>query len=189
MNVYDFDKTIYDGDSTLDFYFFCLEKNILLLRYIFIQIYGFLLYKFGFCDKTKFKEYFYCFFKGIDDIDDYVEKFWEKHEYKIKKWYIEQQKKDDIVISASPEFILQPICCKLRIKMLIASKVNKKNGKYSGMNCYGKEKVVRYRKIFNNKPIEEFYSDSYSDTPLAKLAKKAYIVKNNSFKAWDKYDK
>ena len=26
MNVYDFDKTIYNGDSTLDFYFFCLKK-------------------------------------------------------------------------------------------------------------------------------------------------------------------
>ena len=27
MNVYDFDKTIYDGDSTLDFYLFSLKKN------------------------------------------------------------------------------------------------------------------------------------------------------------------
>ena len=26
MNVYDFDKTIYDGDSTLDFYIFSVKK-------------------------------------------------------------------------------------------------------------------------------------------------------------------
>ena len=27
MNAYDFDKTIYDGDSTADFYIFCLKKH------------------------------------------------------------------------------------------------------------------------------------------------------------------
>lgn len=26
MNVYDFDKTIYDGDSTIDFYLYCVKK-------------------------------------------------------------------------------------------------------------------------------------------------------------------
>ncbi len=27
MNVYDFDGTIYSGDSTIDFYLFCLRKQ------------------------------------------------------------------------------------------------------------------------------------------------------------------
>ena len=27
INVYDFDKTIYDGDSTIDFWIFCLKRN------------------------------------------------------------------------------------------------------------------------------------------------------------------
>lgn len=27
MNVYDFDKTIYDGDSTIDFYFLLFKKT------------------------------------------------------------------------------------------------------------------------------------------------------------------
>ena len=27
MNVYDFDKTIYDGDSTMHFYLFCLRRH------------------------------------------------------------------------------------------------------------------------------------------------------------------
>ena len=26
MNVFDFDKTIYDGDCTVDFYMYCLKK-------------------------------------------------------------------------------------------------------------------------------------------------------------------
>ena len=27
MNCYDFDKTIYNGDSTKDFYLFCLKRH------------------------------------------------------------------------------------------------------------------------------------------------------------------
>lgn len=31
MNVYDFDKTIYDGDSTADFYMFSLKRHKMIL--------------------------------------------------------------------------------------------------------------------------------------------------------------
>ena len=31
VNIYDFDGTIYDGDSTLDFYMFCLSSILNLL--------------------------------------------------------------------------------------------------------------------------------------------------------------
>ena len=34
MNVYDFDGTIYDGDSTLDFWYFCLKKHPQILLYL-----------------------------------------------------------------------------------------------------------------------------------------------------------
>ena len=27
LNVFDFDNTIYDGDSSIDFYIFCLKRN------------------------------------------------------------------------------------------------------------------------------------------------------------------
>ena len=46
MDVYDFDGTIYDGDSSIDFYLFCLKKNIKLLRYIPGQVLYAILYKF-----------------------------------------------------------------------------------------------------------------------------------------------
>ena len=67
---------------------------------------------------------------------------------------------------------------------LIASKVDCKSGKYSGINCHGKEKVRRFYEIFENGKIEEFYSDSYSDTPLAEISEKAFIVKKNDISEW-----
>ena len=32
MNVYDFDNTIYDGESAVDFFMFCLGKDIKLIK-------------------------------------------------------------------------------------------------------------------------------------------------------------
>ena len=61
MNVYDFDKTIYDGDSTVDFFKYCIKRDPRLLRYIFRLGAALLCYILKIYDKTKFKEKFYCF--------------------------------------------------------------------------------------------------------------------------------
>ena len=53
MNVYDFDKTIYNGDSTLDFYIFSIKKNLLLLRYFPKQFSGIILYHLKIRKKNK----------------------------------------------------------------------------------------------------------------------------------------
>ena len=89
-----------------------------------------------------------------------------------------------MIISASPTFLLEPICDKLNIKYLIASKVDKHTGRYTGLNCYGEEKIRRFNEIFSNSSIDNFYSDSLSDAPIASLAKHAFLVSNNSIKKW-----
>ena len=110
--------------------------------------------------------------------------FWNRSDVKIKDWYMSQRKKDDLVISASPEFLLEEICARIGIKFLIASQVDKRSGKYTGVNCYGAEKVRRFRESFPDVIIESFYSDSRSDTPMAMIAKKAFIVKGNVVRKW-----
>lgn len=184
MNAYDFDKTIYDGDSTADFYIYSLKKHkkiIFLAPSLICAFLKFYVFKRG--TKTMFKEKMYKFLNYCD-IDVDVKEFWDKHQNKIKEFYLMQQKYDDVIISASPEFLLKPICERMNIKHLIASKVDCKSGKYSGINCHGKEKVRRFYEIFENGKIEEFYSDSYSDTPLAEIAEKAFIVKKNDISEW-----
>ena len=187
MNVYDFDKTIYDGDSTVDFYFFCLMRTPKMLKYLPYQGISFIKYLFGFIDKTHFKEKFFSCFAGIKNIDNYVDDFWEKNIVKIKKWYKNTHFDSDVVISASPEFLLDPICKKLKISKLMASRVNKGNGKYTGENCYGEEKVKRFYEVFPNEKIDTFYSDSLSDTPLKEIANDAYIVQKERLIKWDEY--
>lgn len=184
MNVYDFDGTIYDGDSTLDFYFFCLKKHPNIIMCIPRQCVAAICYKMKRIEKTEFKERFYGFLGKLGNVDTDVKEFWDSYEYRIKSWYKEKQKKDDVVISASPDFLLREICERNQIKCLIASRVNPENGKYDGANCYGKEKVRRFCEMMPEAKIDEFYSDSYSDEPLARLAEKAYVVKKNEIKEW-----
>lgn len=184
MNVYDFDKTIYDGDSTADFYIYSLKKHkkiLLLIPSLLGAFLKFYVFKIG--TKTMFKEKMYRFLIYCN-IESDVADFWDKHQNKIKKFYIEQQKDDDVIISASPEFLLKPICKRISINYLIASRVDCKSGRYNGINCHGKEKVRRFYEFFKNGQIEEFYSDSYSDTPLAEISEKAFIVKGNNISEW-----
>ena len=43
---------------------------------------------------------------------------------------------------------------------------------------------VLYEK-FGDTPIDRFYSDSFSDTPLARLAAKAFMVDEGEISEWD----
>lgn len=183
MNVYDFDGTIYEGDSTVDFFFFALKHKPSLVRYFPKQAMGFLLYTLKRIEKTELKERFFCFLRGID-AQKLTETFWEKKEHKIYKWYLEQQREDDIVISASPEFLVKPICNRLGIRYIIASKVDEQTGKFSGENCRGQEKVRRLAEEYQVTHIHKFYSDSHSDLPLAQIADEAYLVKNGKTMTW-----
>jgi phosphoserine phosphatase len=122
-------------------------------------------------------------FLQLIDTEKEVEEFWNTHINNIKEWYYIKQRDDDLIISASPEFLLKPICKKLNIKHLIASQVSPIDGKYTGINCHGKEKVRLFREQFDCE-IDNFYSDSYSDTPLAEISKNAFMVKGDEIKEW-----
>lgn len=186
MNVYDFDDTIYRGDSTADFIFRCLKKKPSLAFKIASCGVPFIAYLTKRGSKTAFKEKMYSFLQKIDNIDKEVEDFWNENLHNIKSWYKKQQRDDDVIISASPEFLLAPICKKLGIKYLIASQVNKTTGIYSGINCYGTEKVRRFYEVFGEgTEIDSFYSDSQSDKPLADLASNAYLVDGDKITQWE----
>lgn len=186
MNVYDFDKTIYEGDSTLDFYLYCLKKHPNIIKCMPRQIWAGVKYKLNFIDKTQFKEEFYSFLSKLKNVDDDLESFWNLYQKKIKKWYKQNQKSNDVVISASPDFLLKIICEREGINSLIASKVDKKSGKYFGKNCYGEEKVKRFKETYKKYEIEVFYSDSYSDQPMADISRTSYIVNGETVQKWNK---
>ena len=72
------------------------------------------------------------------------------------------------------------------IDYLIATNIDKHTGKFTGNNCYGEEKVVRFYEKFGNIEPASFYSDSLSDTPMAEISKKSYLIKNDKVLDWPK---
>jgi len=177
LNVYDFDKTIFKGDSTAKFYFYCLKRYPKMLCHAPATIGAFVLYALGKKQKTEFKETMYRFVRCIPDIEKTVKGYWEKYGGNIFDWYIRDKRNDDVIISASPEFLLKDFCENtLGVECLMASRVDSKTGKYEGLNCHGEEKVVRFREKYPDAKIQTFCSDSLSDTPLARLAEKSFLV-------------
>ena len=47
MNVYDFDNTIYDGESVFDFYLYSVRRQPKLIRYLFVVVKAF--FKYNLC--------------------------------------------------------------------------------------------------------------------------------------------
>ena len=187
MNVFDFDGTIYHGDSSKDFVFYCFKKFPKTRS----KIPAILWYGAGFglriVKKKKFKEKLFSIVTKIDDLQGAVSDFWQSHEKNIHKWYMEMKQPSDVIISASPEFLLEPICKKLGAECMMATRVDEKTGKFDGENCHGEEKVKRFYTKYPKGEIDEFYSDMYCDTPLAKLAKKAVMVKGEKLSPWKKF--
>lgn len=184
MNVYDFDNTILKGDSTALFIGYCLAHYPKIWLDLPGQAVNGILFLLKRKEKQAFKERMFNFLTYVDDVDAALEKFWTIHMKRVKKWYREAHRPDDVVISASPEFLVRPACEKLGIVHIMGSPVDKKTGKYTGLNCHGAEKVVRFNKAFPNGHINDFFSDSYSDTPLAELAEHAWMVKDDLLTPW-----
>ena len=174
MDIYDFDGTLYRGDSTRDFFIWCLRRYprmaITLPRTGVAAVACFGLHA---IDKTRFKQALYRFLTYIPDIEEEVRRFWREHERNITGPCRPQV--GDLVISASPEFLLQS-ACKQRGLELMASPVDPHTGATLGSNCSGAQKIVRLRERYPHAVVDHFFSDSHNDDPLAELAAEAFMV-------------
>lgn len=184
MNVYDFDNTIFEGDSTFCFVRFIMRRHPRALLYLprigAAAVSYYLLHR---GDKTRFKEKMYRFLKVCKASED-VSTFWRLNLPRVKAFYHERHRDDDVIISASPEFLLKPLEKELGITV-IASRVSPVDGRTDGLNCYHEEKVRRFYEAFPGGVINDFYSDSYSDEPLAKIAQRAFIVEGENITKWN----
>lgn len=182
MNVYDFDNTILKGDSTFLFYRYCLLRTPKMLLRLPGLLWGalFVLKK----DKQRFKQDMFRFLCDLKSPEEAVERFWDKNIRRVKRFYLQRRRDDDIIISASPEFLVIPAMKRLGNAHVLASPVDLHSGRYLGANCHGEEKPRRLQSAFGEVNIDEFYSDSRSDAPLARMAKRAYLVRGETLLPW-----
>ena len=184
MNTYDFDKTIFYPDSSACFFRYCLRHHP---GAVLPTLPGSLRAWLGYLRKKKsakdLKQQLFSFLPALRDVDGTVNAFWAKNEKRLGGWYLAQKRADDLILSASPRFLLQPLCDKLGIT-LIATEMDKHSGVITGLNCHDREKVRRFYEQYPEGHTEAFYSDSLSDSPMADIADTAFLVRKHRLSPW-----
>ncbi|MBR3234110.1 MAG: haloacid dehalogenase-like hydrolase [Atopobiaceae bacterium] len=179
MNAYDFDGTIFPSNCTISFAIWCMNRHPKLwLTYAPRAVMSVAQYKLGKKSSYRVMRELYSYLRHIDDFDIQIERYWDKNEHKIASWYLKQKKPDDLIISASPTCIIEPIARRLGVN-LVATDYDRELGVLINNLMYAQEKS-RYIIDHDFPVIEHFYSDSLSDTPLALCAEHAHLVTNGA---------
>ena len=183
--VYDFDKTIYNGETSTDFMLFFLKRNPKYIMRLCNVLYSLFYYK---KDLKKSKEIFFRILNGvnIEFLKEEINEFWKVKKDKIFSWVYDEilenkkQSNELVLISATPSIFLEKISKELGFDKLLATEFENTNklfdSKIKGSNCKGKEKVNRLNEYIDNYTILKFYSDSMSDKPLFDLADEKIFI-------------
>ena len=179
MNVYDFDGTIFPSDCSIGFCIWCMNRQPGLWFTFFPKALKYLiLRKKEKMTEAELQRKFFSYLTLIDDFDVQIERYWNKNEKRIVPWYLAQKKPDDLIISASPSCIIEPIAKRLGVNFM-ATEYDREYGVYLNNMMYAKEKA-KYIVDHGFPVIDNFYSDSLADTPLALCAEKAHLVTNKA---------
>lgn len=178
MKVFDFDGTLYDGDSSVDFFLYCLKTHPNCIRALPQLGIGALHYLTKRSKLNGFKSDFFSFLRFLDDCNQVVHSFWSNNLVKLKDNVVSRMSKGDLIVSASPSFLLKEPADYLGA-YLIATEINMDTGQVLGKNCKGEEKIIRCKQLEIEMPFEEAYSDSLSDLPLFEASRQGYLVKKD----------
>ena len=189
MNVYDFDGTIYPTDCLIGFCIFCMNRHPKMWFTFAPKMIKVLIQsKMGIIPEYLMHRRLMQFLTLVEDFDEQIESYWNKNEKRIAPWYLSQKKDDDLIISASPTCIIEPIAKRLGVRF-VATEFDRQYGVFTNNLMYAKEKA-RYIIDQGFPKIDNFYSDSLSDTPIALLAEKAHFVSRRATRItdWPKLD-
>ena len=179
MNVYDFDGTIFPTDCSIGFCFWCMKtRPKMWFTFAPKAIRNIILRKRGKIPEYLMQRKFFGYLTMVDNFDEEIERYWDKNEKKIAPWYLAQKRPDDLIISASPDCIIGPIAKRLGVNFM-ATEYDREFGVFTNNLMYAQEKA-QYMIDHGFPVIDNFYSDSLADTPLALCAEKAHLVKDKA---------
>ncbi len=184
MNAYDFDNTIYNGESIVDFFLFCISKDLKLLIYLPAAVNLLRKYKKNKLDIVVLEKYIEKFMTRVIDVEKYevyIEEFWKKNKHKLKPEFLDMIKKDDIIITGCPSFLFDYIRHMINTDNILCSEFDLKTKDLKYV-CLGKNKVDLLNKYYPNVKIKKFYTDSMMDTPMMKISEEVYFVDKNEIK-------
>lgn len=178
-DLYDFDLTAFPYDCETVFLFETMLTHPWLFFLIPYQLVCITLYFLGFGGKYKGKCFIFLKFVNGEKL---VKKFWKRHEKLIYPFFYKDNRNyPSVVCSASPEFLITPICKKHGIDVVIATRMDIRNGKIIGKNCKDKEKIKRIKEKLPDAVFRNVYSDDLkSDIHIFRLGEKCFKAKRGT---------
>lgn len=179
VDIYDFDKTAIPYDSALHYWYWSMAHCPWTLILLPFQLFwGFLMVT-KILPVPKFKKIAFNFVRLINT-EKTVKKYWDKHEKDIYDFFKPENRdmsRKIVLISASPDFLIEEIARRMKIDYCIASPHSTKNGHLQGKVCRKEEKVRRFKELMPNAEVENVYSDSLDhDRYIFALGKKCYLA-------------
>lgn len=189
LDIYDFDKTIVPFDSGSLFCVFAMlryPKAIRNLPRMFAAVLRYMKHK----DLIKMKSGVFCFIKDIP-VEKAVNKFWDKYEKYVFAWAKKENREHySVIISASPDFLLNEIAKRIEIDDYFCTK-HSSDGTIIGNNCHDKEKVRVFKEKYDGVRVVNVFSDSIeNDKFIFSLGENCFNTvkgKKIPFKYTDKY--
>ncbi len=192
--VFDFDGTLYQKDTMIQFCLFIYQKHPLRLRFAILQVIAALLYAFRIISIEKFKTIFLSYLNGLDEnkVNQALQLFWAErfpnqfHENVYQKLKdIQSQNISCLCISASPDWMIEEACNQLGITHVMGSTVVYENKKWAWkFNCRGKKKIHFLENAYPNAIVIEAYSDNIDDHYLLKKAEKGFRIHKGNIIAY-----
>ncbi len=168
--VLEFEKIIYKGNLTRDFFLFCCTQNRKIIKYIFLHIFYYILFHLNKITKEQYYVSYFSFLKENSDI--IISKFWDTHKNRLDDRIMKNlDPKQCILMSILPLELVKPALPKYTIK---ATDYCFQTSKLSGEIFVQNERKEKLEKM----KINTFYGYRKSDEPLFKKAQNAYIYKN-----------
>lgn len=132
MRVFDFDGTIYDGESLFDLYLYSARHDPKVFRYIAPVLRYAVKYKLGRATLEQMEYGVGKMTEGyltelsrserVASVEQLVDDFWDRNYSRIKPWY--QPESDDVILTASFGLTVGEACRRLGVRNLVASEVD-----------------------------------------------------------------
>lgn len=186
--VFDFDGTLYAGDSLFDFCLFYYRKKPLRIWFVLLQCFGFLVWKMGVISTTRFKSLFIGFLHSDSqsEVLRIAQLFWAGNRKfnsnvvdEFSRW--KQEGVVLAVVSATPSLFLEPVVSRLGADVLLGTELIPSKIRYQiHENCRGEIKIKRLTSHFESYALRAAYSDNIDDLPMLKSASLGYFIKRNT---------
>lgn len=189
IKVFDFDNTIYRGESSVDLALFMIKNNKKILLYLPSIFVNMIKYKLCLVKKEKLIKKINNFMSAIifdrKELLELVERFWSKKIHKLDRKMLNRINRDDVIITAGPDFLIHGIKKLLNTNNIISSEIDEAKNKMKYFN-FGDNKVKRYKELYGDKRISCLFTDSYNDRALMDISDKVFIVKKGRLKLLSK---